>query len=264
MSTNAPSLLMQLCKDWESKTGLHSAVCSGVVGDLAHRARGGYHISRQDQPASNYSVIRPEDKAGNGPDDMASAIDMTMSSADMITCTKRLMAAYSNPGDPRRKYLNAFNGWLGVGAAQRFDFYARKVEVASADHTWHVHLEVRRKYINSATAMAAILSLLSGQSLAAYLAGLGIGSASKAVATKAPAFPGTLKRDDNQTTPNAGVKAFQAQMIKRGWTSLGSADGLFGPRLQGVVKKFQTLCGQPADGVIGAKIWPLAWTRPIA
>lgn len=263
MSTVATSQLRQLASDWEDKCGLSSAVLSGTVGDPAHKARGGYHISREDQPATNYSVTRPDDSAGNGPDDACAAIDMTMSTADMKTCTARLMKAYTNTADPRRKYINAFNGWDGSGDAQRWDVYARKIETATADHKWHVHLEIRRKYAASATAMKAILSLLKGESVSAYLTSIGV---TTSVSTKAPAYPGrVLKRNDSQTKADSALKAWQTRMIARGWTSLGAkGDGFFGAGTESVVKRFQTQCGQPADGMIGPKTWPLPWTRPIA
>lgn len=264
MSTVAPALVKQLASDWSKKCGLGSAKISGIIGDTAHQARGGYHIGRKFQPSSNYSVVRPDDKAG--PDDAAAAIDMTMSASDMRLCTGRLVSAYTNVSDPRRKYLNAFNGTQDSKNARRFDVYARKTKAASSDHLWHIHLEIRRKYVNSATAMRAILSILKGESVRQYLAGAGV-TVSLAVSggksSTAPAFPGVLKRNDHQGVPVPGVKLFQAQMIARGWKSLGKADGFFGPRLESVVKTWQAQCGLPADGMIGAKTWPTPWTRPV-
>lgn len=257
MSTVATAVMKKLASDWELKCGLKSAVISGIVGDLAHKLRGGYHISRMDQPASNYSVVRPEDKAGNGPNDASAGIDMTMSTADMIECTKRLVTVYANMADPRRKYLNAFNGWTGSGDAQRWDVYARKVSWATPDHKWHVHLELRRKYVGSATAAKAVLSILKGESMAAYLESIN-------VMVKAPAYPGRiLRRDDKQIKPDAALKVWQTRMVQRGWTSLGTPDGFFGAATESVVKRFQTACGVLSDGVIGPKTWPLPWTRKV-
>lgn len=261
MSTSAPAELRKFAADWESKCGLKSAVMSGIVGDLSHQARGGYHISREDNPKGNYSVVRPDDKSG--PSDVAAAVDMTLNAADMKVCTARLLAAYSNVKDPRRKYVNAFNGWMGSGTARRWDVYARSVAVASADHRWHVHLEIRRKYVKSPVALNAVLSILRGDSVAAYLKSIGIVTAALPVA-KPPAYPGRpLRRNDGQTTPDANVKAFQKRMIARGWTSLGAADGFFGAKLDSVVKRWQQAIGFSADGVIGPKTWPTPWTRPL-
>jgi len=264
MSTVATGTVKQLASDWETKCGLKSAKLSGVIGDARHQSRGGYHIGRAYQPSTNYSVVRPDDK--EGPSDAAAAIDMTMSPAGMRTCTNRLVVAFNDTSDPRRKYINAFNGTLDGKFARRWDVYARKIKAATADHLWHVHLEIRRKYVNSATAADAILSLLRGESLGAYLKRVSpvsslAASAKSTSTTSAPTFPGTLRRNDSQTKPDPGTRIFQTQMIKRGWKSL-VADGYFGPKLEAAVKAFQKSAGLTTDGVVGPKTWGAAWTRP--
>jgi hypothetical protein len=160
MATLSTSNLNWLANEWEKLYS--SAVLSGIVGDLAHKRRGGYHISRQDQPSTNYSVSRPDDKLG--PSDRASAIDMTMSTADMIKCHKRLRACFQNRAkDPRTKYINAWNGWDGQGDAGRYDVVTGNVGTATPDHKGHIHLEIRRRYVNDRKAMEAILSMLKGE-----------------------------------------------------------------------------------------------------
>lgn len=167
MATLSTTNLNWLAGKWEDSYS--SAVLSGIVGDLAHKARGGYHISRQDQPSGNYSVIRPDDKPGNGPSDRAAAIDMTMSTADIIKCHKRLREIWKNRADdPRMKYINAWNGWDGEGDAGRYDVVKGTIDTATSDHKWHIHLEIRRKYVNDMSAMEAILSMLRGESLTVY------------------------------------------------------------------------------------------------
>lgn len=165
MATLSTSSLNWLAGQWENVYS--SAVLSGIVGDLAHKARGGYHISRQDQSSTNYSVTRKDDKLG--PSDRASAIDMTMSTADIIKCHKRLRGFWQNRSrDIRMKYINAWNGWDGDGDAGRYDVVTGSVSTASSDHKWHIHLEIRRRYVNDMNAMKAILSMLKGESLADY------------------------------------------------------------------------------------------------
>lgn len=167
MSTLSTTSLNWLAKEWAKS--YKTAVLSGIVGDLAHKARGGYHISREDQGKSNYSVVRADDKPGNGPSDRAAAIDMTMSTADIVKCHTRLRDIWKNRAkDPRMKYINAWNGWDGNGGAGRYDVVTGNVGTATADHKWHIHLEIRRKYVNDMTAMKAILSMLKGESLDTY------------------------------------------------------------------------------------------------
>ena len=262
MSTVAPILVRNLARDWERECGFKSAQSSGIVGNEEHQKRGGYHISRADNPAGNYSIVRPEDRSGQGPDDAAAAIDMTMGPGDMRLCTTRLVALYANPNDPRRKYINAFNGTLNNKTARRWDVYARMNSGATLDHLEHVHLEVRRRYVNSPTAMRAILSGLKGEAVSEYLEAIGVRTIAL-VASHSPPFPGVLRRNDRQKAPIAGVRLFQLQLLKRGWTSVGPADGYFGPKLESVVRRWQDSAGLTVDGVIGPKTWPTPWTRPL-
>lgn len=270
--TLAYPLVKELAHGWEKL--YPSAVCSGIAPDAAHIKRGGYHVSRADNPHGNYSIVRRDDRCGCGPDDASAAIDMTLSRRDMILCTRRLIAVWENPDDPRRKYINAFNGWLGSGDPIRYDMVARRRSRASSDHTWHCHLEIRRRWITARAAVVAILSALAGDSIAQYLAKVGVTAApapraaAPAAAGKGPqvpAYPGRiLERDDRQAKPDPAVKAWQARMIARGWKSLGTADGRFGARTERVVRRFQAVCRLDVDGRIGPKTWPKPWTQPLA
>lgn len=242
-----------------------SAVCSGISGDRAHRKlrQGTYHLSREDNPRGTFSVTRPDDRAGKGPDDAAAAFDISMNRRDMILATQRLMRVWSNPGDPRRKYLNAFNGWLGVGDAQRFDMVTRRKSRASKDHTWHLHGELRRLYVLSKAAVKAILSALRGESVPHYLTSIGVKPYAPVARVAMPPYPGRVLRRTTADKPDSAVKAWQQRMIARGWKSIGHADGRFGPKTESVVRRFQQICKVETDGAIGPKTWPLPWTRPL-
>jgi hypothetical protein len=88
-----------------------------------------------------------------------------MNTADIKKCHIRLRNAWKNrANDPRMKYINAWNGWDGEGDAGRYDVVTGNVGTATPDHKWHIHLEIRRRYVNDMTAMRAILSILAGES----------------------------------------------------------------------------------------------------
>lgn len=247
-----------------------TAVCSGIVGDRRHKR--GYHRARRSVPADDYSVIRPDDRRGKGPDDGAAGVDITMGRRDMMTATARLDAAFRNVDDPRRKYLNAANGWDGNdGPAVRLDFYARRRGEADRSHIWHLHLEKRRRYIRDRVANAAILSILRGDSIREWLAERGIAPAAGADTVpgrrtlKPPPFPGRiLRRNDRQTHSDPAVRQWQQRMRDRGWTSIGKADGLPGEKFGRAVKAWQRTIGLKPDGLVGRKTWPTPWTRPMS
>lgn len=172
MTTKAHDTTWYIANSWEDIYA--SAVLSGIVGDPAHQANGGYHISIEDNSSSNYSVTRPDDKAppGTWPRDLAAAIDMSMDPNDMKLCSSNLWNAWYDQTDPRRNYINGFNGWFNDGGpAKRYDFVSQAISDSSSDHKWHVHLEIRRKYVTDSAAAEAILSILRGESKAQFLAG---------------------------------------------------------------------------------------------
>lgn len=160
MSTRATEELRWFSVQWAA--GDRGATQSGIVGDASHRASGGYHISRQDQPKTNYSVTRPDDRPGNGPDNAAAAVDMTYArTADLVAAYGRLCEVWRNRHThPTAKYLNAFNGWDGNGSAGRRDLVTGSLSSSDSSHKWHIHLEFRRKYVTDMAAMRAVLAVL--------------------------------------------------------------------------------------------------------
>lgn len=172
MTTLVYDSLREFARDWENLFG--SAVLSGISGDKAHVDRGSYHVSIEDCAPGHWSIIRPDDAAppGSWSRKHAAAVDVSMNPRDMVTCTSRVAVVYKDRTDPRRRYVNAINGWRGTGDAERFDFYANTITVATSDHEWHVHLEFRRRYANDPTAHAAVLSILRGDSRQEYVVSL--------------------------------------------------------------------------------------------
>jgi murein L,D-transpeptidase YcbB/YkuD len=173
MTTKANPQMVAAVPLWEAQYA--SAVFSGIVGDQAHQASGGYHISIENQPATNYSVTRGDDKAppGNWARDEAAALDMSMAKADMVASTRRWMAVWSDRADPRRVYFNAFNGWVGSGNAQRWDMVTNSVGTATNDHQWHQHTEWRRRFVNDPMSYLAMDSINKGESKETWIAAHG-------------------------------------------------------------------------------------------
>ena len=60
-----------------------------------------------------------------------------------------------------------------------------------------------------------------------------------------------------------GLKMWQQRMLDRGWSGIGAADGLYGPKTERVVRQFQKSKGIPVDGKIGPGTWAAAWTEPV-
>jgi hypothetical protein len=164
MVTYAPDTLEWLADEWED--AIASAVCSGIVGDAAHREKPSKHNSRTDNPSNSWATSHSKDQ--KGPSNMACAIDMSMSEADMKRVHNRLIALYNARGsDARAAYVDCFNGWNGSGSPGRYDLPAGTVSSATDDHKWHEHTESFYLYAGtddqSWTAARAILSVVKGE-----------------------------------------------------------------------------------------------------
>jgi hypothetical protein len=126
----------------------------------------GYHNKRSANPSANYSVLLAVDRIGP---DMASALDLTLNEAEMRRCTKRLRDAALDPHDDRTRYIREFIGTtdgvnvyclIASGPNTAFVFDSGRDD----SHLWHIHLSFYRQYCNDPQAMAAIYSVLVGQS----------------------------------------------------------------------------------------------------
>lgn len=174
MSTFAHECTKWLAREWEKIYA--SAVFSGIVPDAAHLRRNSYHNSLEDNPdPTGFSCNRVDDKAppGNWPRNLAAAIDMSMNPSDMKLCSDRLWSVWNDKTDPRRIYLNAFNGWFNdANPAKRYDYVTQGISNTTSDHKWHVHAEERRRWVTSMVAAVAILSALKGETKEQYLESL--------------------------------------------------------------------------------------------
>jgi hypothetical protein len=174
MTTLSTSVLNDIAWHWDTSCGLPSAVLSGIVGDLAHAASGGYHISIEDQVnPDNYSIRLQKDKAppGTWARNRASAIDMSMNPTDMATMWWRFHNVFVNrANDPRAQYIREAIGLNPTnGRAMRMDFATGSITYASSDHEWHWHESLYRMYANDPAMVPAVKSVHLGQSLRDYL-----------------------------------------------------------------------------------------------
>ncbi len=161
-----------------------SAVFAGSVPDKRHLRNGGYHVCLnhlwQYGNADDYSNRRKLDnstaftKQGRV---FSAAFDISLSARDMKRLHARVRRVYLDRGDPRRKYINAINCWDGAGDAVRYDFQANTAGYASPDHRSHTHGDQPRAYIDvyrdakqAAKASRALVSIMTGESKAAWTA----------------------------------------------------------------------------------------------
>lgn len=225
---------------WESE--YTSATFSGIVGDAAHQRNGGYHISIEDQSTDNYSCIRPDDKAppGNWSRKHATALDMSMSKADMVKSTNRWKAVWADKTDPRRIYFNGFNGWTGSGDAQRWDFVTNTVKTSTNDHQWHQHSEKRRRYWNDPKADRAMVSIARGETKTQWLANeSGIGGDDNMLCKYGD---GNQKGPDGKRIPDQKVTALQEQLLQLDPECLPAygSDGGYGDEVSVAVSRLVT------------------------
>lgn len=176
--TSAPSSALQ----WEVDTfnalpDYPSSVPAGINGDQGHFDSNSYHIGISELPnPGGYSNRTWEDQMpAAGSSWHSSATDESMSTNDMVKNWNRHLAVFNDLSDPRRVYLAGYNGWNGVGSAERLDFQANTRTTATADHKWHRHREKRRRYYNSMEAAKACISIDKGETKEQYLISIGQG-----------------------------------------------------------------------------------------
>ncbi|WP_345074142.1 hypothetical protein [Phytohabitans flavus] len=153
-----------------------SALLGGV-----YAAKPGYHNYRNALPSSDYSVRDvAADRQGSGV--MAAALDLSLSDAAMRKYTGRLDSAarsrdprlYTPRGPVLREFIGTKDGRnvycyvltggrpLGVGADAGPD------PGRDETHLWHIHLSIIRQFCEDWSALDGVLSVLRGESLAAW------------------------------------------------------------------------------------------------
>jgi hypothetical protein len=152
--------------------GYKSAVLSGIKPNVAHLKSGGYHCAVKDLLAygngNDYSNTRPDDRGWNP--QYGAAVDVSMVKADLVLAYGRVHAVWADQADPRRRYFNAVNVWDGTGDATRLNFDKNTAGYADATHKFHVHAELRRRYLLDPKAARAMVSMFKGESKLTWLA----------------------------------------------------------------------------------------------
>ncbi len=177
---------------WRLWTDFDAAIASALLGGI-YAPKSGYHNYPDALSSGDYSLAQvAADRRGSR--SKASAIDLTMSAADMKLVTGRLDKAarardprlYVRGGPTLREFIGTLNGttvycWvftggvpLGVSADSGVDWGR------DSSHLWHVHLSIIRQYCEDWAALDGVLSVMRGESLAAYQARTGGGEVSMA------------------------------------------------------------------------------------
>lgn len=165
MSAYAPQAIQQLYSVIASR--LPQAQLGGIVGDFGHSF--GYHLARNDLPSTDYSVVLPLDRQGDG--GCASALDVTFGEGSplMVECTSRLLAA-AKANDPRLRALREFCGTTDGQHTHPYDLSNGQdgpLDSWDASHLAHIHLSFYRAYANDYAALAPIADVFTGAGTAA-------------------------------------------------------------------------------------------------
>lgn len=225
--------------------------------------KSGFHNTRAANQAKwpgNYSVRDAIDL--KGPSDKAAAIDWTFPSAQrgdysLISkyFTRFLNAAKAN--DPR------LAGWKeGFGQAdsdsevEGWDVRKDCPSTSDSSHLWHIHFSESRAHVESFWNKAALLSVLSGESLADYLARGGqlVGTVVQPPVTP-PATPLTEFRLGSRVLAQGmrGTDVREMQGLLRTRGRMIVADGDFGPKTHAAVIDFQGARWLTKDGQVGSR-----------
>lgn len=166
-SEYAPKELIRLGR--EICQSVPGAVFSGVLGDSSHTY--GYHrgrswdIMRGDYGVNDYSVVTPIDK--KGPDNAASALDVSMPPDQMKICSGRMMRAMrGNDGrvDAFREFFGTINGNTVTGWDRNRPADISDDAYTSSDksHLWHMHFSIYREYSENWNILQFLPDVLDG------------------------------------------------------------------------------------------------------
>lgn len=181
MATPNPNRQRITDQIWDLWTRFDALEPTALLGGV-YAVKPGYHNYLAALAGDDYSRQLADDLAG--PRDKAAALDLTMSAAAMRTYTSRLDAAararderlfvgghpiireFIGTKDSRSVYCYVLTGGraLGVGADAGPD------PGRDETHLWHLHISFIRRFVALPDLAPRLMSVLSGESLAAWRA----------------------------------------------------------------------------------------------
>jgi len=234
---------------------------SKLGGVLARKP--GYHNSRDHLPASDYSV-REFSVDRQGEADEGCAIDWTFPDAQagdyrtISKYSKRLLAAgqAGRTADPRTVYIREFFGQIDSDSTvEGWDFAKHTTSSSDSSHLWHIHISLHRAYSQDAKAAAAILSILSGESVQDWQAHY----ARKPTAAIDGDLPELQQGDEDQPGKTAWIRRAQAELNLLTGAEL-DVDGAYGAASAAAVKELMA-SDSTRSSTNGSKIGIPEWRR---
>jgi hypothetical protein len=215
----------------------------------------GYHNTRAANSSSNYSVRDAQDK--RGPGDKAAAIDWTFPSAQrgdyrlIAKYMSRIMRSGKDKNDER------LDGWREVfgqadsdRAVEGWDCRYLRPVTSDSSHLWHIHFSESREHVESWANKDALLSVLKGESLAAWRERT---KGKPKPPVKPPAPAGTMCKGKLRPALRRGGKGEHVRFLQ---AMIGAkVDGDFGPATEARVRWYQKMRGLPVNGVADPATW---------
>jgi hypothetical protein len=247
----------------------------GSIGDTAHVAGGGYHISREDLikhgQSGDYSIQYKDDKVG--PSNLAAALDLTYTDlAELELMTHRVMNACA-AGDPRvaglRENIGTIDGKnvcgfnrVSSGNGSRSKIGVHPTGYSDRSHLWHGHLSILRKYVNDVNLMIGLAEVIAGVPAGKF--GWVANGTSAPEVWDGKSFPGADKFYIGANGPY--ITLLGMRLVVHGWTGYSDGPGPdFSATDQAGVKWFQEKqgwTGTDADGIPGQLTWALLLSNP--
>lgn len=164
---------------WRLWTEFDAYYPPALLGGI-YAAKPGYHNYRTALPSTDYSVQLLADKRGSGT--KADGIDLSMPPDGMKLHTRRLDQAarardprlYTPAGPVLREFIGTLDGStvycyvLVGGRALGVNGDAGPDPGRDKSHLWHIHLSIIRQFCEDWAALDGVLSVLRGESLAAW------------------------------------------------------------------------------------------------